>query len=74
MSDTPQKLQVVHDEASGFWTGKPWLVIAEEGEPATASFKTDREAFDFVDDSSDDVTDEQMDLSRPDIFEPEERL
>ena len=45
------KLQVVHDEASGFWTGFPWLVIREEGEPAIAAFKTDGEAFDFVDES-----------------------
>lgn len=41
-------LTVCHDEAAGFWTGKPWLVIDEEGEPAVASFKTDGEALDFI--------------------------
>ena len=43
-----KKLSVCHDEAHGFWTGKPWLVIREEGEPAVAAFKTDREAFDYI--------------------------
>lgn len=43
------KLTVIHDEASGFWTGKPWLVIDQEDQPAVAAFKTDLEAFDFVD-------------------------
>ncbi len=42
-------LLIVEDEASGYWFGTPWLVIREEGEPAIASFKTDGEAFDFVD-------------------------
>ncbi len=39
---------IVEDEASGFWTGKPWLVILEDGEPALGSFKTEGEAFEFV--------------------------
>lgn len=49
-------LQVVHDEASGFWTGRPWLVIAEEGTPAVASFKTDGEAFGYVEDEESETT------------------
>jgi hypothetical protein len=41
-------LTVIYDLASGFWTGKPWLVIREEGTTAVASFRTDGEAFDFI--------------------------
>jgi hypothetical protein len=42
------ELTVIYDLASGFWTGKPWLVIREEGTTAVASFRTDGEAFDFI--------------------------
>jgi hypothetical protein len=48
-SDVPRTLQVVHDEAAGFWTGKPWLVIDDESKPPIASFKHDDEALGFVD-------------------------
>ena len=41
-------LQVVHDDAAGYWTGKPWLVIDHEDQPALASFKTEAEAVEFI--------------------------
>ncbi len=45
-----RNLSVVHDEAAGFWTGRPWLVIdmAWEDQPAIGDFKTEAEAAEFM--------------------------
>jgi hypothetical protein len=59
-------LTVSHDEAHGFWTGRGWLVIDADrpDEPAVAAFKTDAEAFDYVDAEREDADDARRELAR----------
>ncbi len=49
-----RNLFIVHDEAHGFWTGEPWLVVnsAFEDRPPIASFRTDNEAGAFIDEQA----------------------
>ncbi len=40
----PPTLSIVHDDQAEYWTGKGWLVIGEEDQPAVATFATEAEA------------------------------
>jgi hypothetical protein len=42
-------LHIEYDEASGHWTGRPWLVIASEDEPAVARCRTEADAQRIID-------------------------
>lgn len=41
-------MKIIYNEASGFWLGKPWLVVEDDGEVAKGTFTTKEEAEEFL--------------------------
>lgn len=49
-------MKIIYDESSGFWTGKPYLVINDDGDPTLASFANEGDAKSFVRDEIEEIT------------------